>query len=325
MNYKPIIIVLGEPYSVFTEIFFKAYKKIRANKILKSPIILIGSVNLLLKHMKYFKFNFEINSILSSQINLVKNNKKINIIDISLKQKKIFEKDNKYSNKYIESSFNLGIKLMLKENCLGFINGPISKSKFLKKKYEGITEYIATKTNSKNVSMLIYNKDLSTSPITTHIPIRKVPKKISKNLIIKKILLLNFFYKKRLKFKPKIAILGLNPHCETNDNFSEEKEIILPSISVLKKKGVRISGPFPADTFFLKKNIKTFDLVFGMYHDQVLTPIKTLFKFDAINITVGLPFIRISPDHGPNYNMVGKGTSNSNSLEESIKFLSMLK
>ena len=129
------------------------------------------------------------------------------------------------------------------------------------------------------------------------------------------------FYKKLIKKKPKFAILGLNPHCETTDKFSEESKIISPSINVLKRKNIKIEGPFSADTFFLQKNINKYDVVIGMYHDQVLTPIKTLFNFNAINITIGLPFIRISPDHGPNSEMLGKNLSDSSSLRYALKFV----
>ena len=129
------------------------------------------------------------------------------------------------------------------------------------------------------------------------------------------------FYKLKLKKIPKIAILGLNPHCETTDKISEEKTEIIPAINYLKKKKIKISGPFPADTFFLKKNIKEFDVVVGMYHDQVLSPIKTLFKFKAINVTVGLPFVKVTPDHGPNQEMIGKNTSDPSSIIYALKFL----
>ena len=123
-------------------------------------------------------------------------------------------------------------------------------------------------------------------PITTHLPIKKVSKKINKNMIRKKIELINIFFKKYLKHKPRIAITGLNPHCETIDNFNEDEKIIKPVIKSLNKSNYRISGPFAADTIFLKKNRKKYDVIIGMYHDQVLTPIKTLFEYDAINITI---------------------------------------
>ena len=200
------------------------------------------------------------------------------------------------------------------------LNGPISKKKFLKKSFSGITEYLKYKTSSNNVAMIIYNKQLSVSPITTHIPIKFVNKKITKKTIKDKIKLINKFYNKFLKKNPKIAVLGLNPHCETIDSYSEEDKIILPSIKNLKKNGIKISGPFSADTFFISPNYKKYDLVIGMYHDQVLTPIKSIFKFNAINITAGLPFIRVSPDHGPNEKMISKNISNPTSIMKSILF-----
>jgi 4-hydroxythreonine-4-phosphate dehydrogenase len=116
-------------------------------------------------------------------------------------------------------------------------------------------------------------------------------------------------------------VTGLNPHCESIDSFNEDKNIILPTIKKLKKLKYNIQGPLAADTIFLKNNRKKFDLIIGMYHDQVLTPIKTLFEYDAINITIGLPFMRVSPDHGPNESMLGKNESDYLSLLNSIKFL----
>jgi len=103
--------------------------------------------------------------------------------------------------------------------------------------------------------------------------------------------------------------------------FNEDEEIILPAIDLAKKQGISVSGPYSADTIFLKQNRKKFDVILGMYHDQVLTPLKALFEYDAINITMGLPFLRVSPDHGPNEKMVGKNLSNPNSLSRALEFL----
>jgi 4-hydroxythreonine-4-phosphate dehydrogenase len=169
--------------------------------------------------------------------------------------------------------------------------------------------------------MLIYNKKLSVCPITTHIPIKMVSKMITKKKIFEKITLIDFFYKNHKKIKPKIAILGLNPHCESKDVFNEDQKIIKPAIKHLSKLGYEVSGPYPSDTIFLKNNRKQFNVIVGMYHDQVLAPLKTLYEYDAINITLGLPFIRISPDHGPNSKMIGKNISNPTSLINAITFL----
>ena len=318
MNYKPLLIVLGEPRSVFVEILLKAYKKLK--KKIKRPIILIGSAKLIKKQLNHFNYNYNINEIVEENVKLIKNNDCINLINVDLDVTKPFQKIFNNSNEYIENSFNTAIKLLKKKQAIGLLNGPISKKKFLKRSFSGITEYLKYKTSSNNVAMIIYNKQLSVSPITTHIPIKFVNKKITKKTIKDKIKLINNFYNKFLKKNPKIAVLGLNPHCETIDNYSEEDKIILPSINNLKKNGIKISGPFSADTFFISPNYRKYDLVIGMYHDQVLTPIKSIFKFNAINITAGLPFIRVSPDHGPNEKMISKNISNPTSIMKSILF-----
>ena len=318
MTSKPIIIVAGEPNSIFFEIYFKAIKY----KKFKSPLILIASFKLIKLQMKKMNFSKKIRLIDFHKASSYKlDNKCINLININYNQSKPFEKISFKSNDYIEKSFNLALKILKKKISDKFINGPISKKYFLKKKYLGITEYLASKSRTKDYAMLIYNEKLSVCPLTTHLPLKQVSKKITKNLIVKKVKLIDRFFKKKIKRKPKIAITGMNPHCESIDNFDEDKKIIKPAIKYLTKLKLKVFGPYAADTIFLKKNRDKFDVVVGMYHDQVLTPIKTLFEYDAINITLGLPFSRISPDHGPNQKMLGKNLSNPQSLIKALTFL----
>ena len=318
MVYKPIIVVAGEPNSIFSEIFLKAlkYKKFR------SPIILIASKKLIKLQMKKLKISKKIRTI--DLINFRKfhlDNKSINLINVNFNQNKAFDVISNKSNDYIKNSFDVALKILSKKITNKFINGPISKKFFLKKKYLGITEYLAKRTKTKNFVMLIYNKELSVSPLTTHLPIKKVSKNIKKDTIKRKIKLINNFYKDYLKIKPKIGVTGLNPHCESIDAFNEDEKIIKPAIKSLVKSNYRLFGPFASDTIFLKKNRTKYDVILGMYHDQVLSPIKTLFEYDAINITLGLPFLRISPDHGPNESMLGKNKSNPLSLIKALTFL----
>tara|TARA_B110000971_G_scaffold209332_1_gene235366 strand:+ start:6084 stop:7046 length:963 start_codon:yes stop_codon:yes gene_type:complete len=318
VNKKPILIVSGEPYSVFFEIFFKSKKKIN----LKRPIILIGSKKLLIKQMFKLKFNFGINLIPKDNIDFdLLDNKKINLIDINFKFKKTFDRITAKSNSYINKSFEIALKILQKEKCAGLINGPISKKYFLKGKILGVTEYLLKKTKVENVAMLIFSNDLSVSPITTHLALKNVHKYISKQKIYQHVKLITEFYKVKFNKKPKIAITGLNPHCESNFKDCEEDRIIIPAIKKLKTQNFSVEGPFPADTIFIRENLKKFDVIVGMYHDQVLAPMKSLLGFNAINITLGLPFIRISPDHGPNYKMLGKNLSNPQSLINALKFL----
>lgn len=317
MNYKPILIVAGEPNSIFSEILIKSLKK----KKIKSPIILIVSIKVFKLQMKKLKLDYPYQIFKNEDINGKKiDNKKLIIIDVDYNTKNAFEKISSRSNRYIEECFKIALKLIKLGYTDKFINGPISKKHFLKNKFLGITEYLARKTKSKKYAMLIFNKELSVCPITTHLPIKYVAKKISKKLIIEKVLLINNFYIKHFNFKPKIAITGINPHCESVSNFDEDKNIVEPAIKFLKRKA-DVTGPMAADTAFLRKNRKKFDLIFGMYHDQVLTPIKTLYEYNATNITIGLPFLRLSPDHGPNETMMGKNLSNPQSLIESLNFL----
>ena len=318
MVYKPIIIVAGEPNSIFSEIFFKSLKL----KKFKSPIILIASQKIIKLQMRKLNIKIKIRLIDFSDLKKIQlDNKKINLINVSFNQKKPFDIITSKSNNYIRESFDIALEILNTKITNKFINGPISKKHFLKKKYLGITEYLAYKTKSKNFAMLIYNKDLSICPITTHLPIKKVSKYISKDIIKKKIQLLDLFFKRYLKKNPRIAVTGLNPHCESIDVFNEDEKIIKPSIKSLIQSNYKIFGPFAADTIFLKKNRSKYNIIVGMYHDQVLTPMKTLFEYNAINITLGLPFLRISPDHGPNEKMTGKNKSDPTSLIKAITFL----
>ena len=319
MKNRPIIIVGGEPYGIFFEIFFKSKKKIN----LRRPVILIASKKLILLQMKKLGYNFKINTIDKSKINFnLLDKDKINLINVDFRFNKIFDKISSKSNSYINQSFEIALKILKEKKCAGLINGPVSKKDFLKGKYLGITEFLANKTNSEDsFAMLIYNKKISVSPITTHLPLKVVHKFISKNKIINNVKIIVKFYKKYFMKIPKIAVTGLNPHCESNFKSSEEKTSIKPAIKLLLRNGYDVKGPFAADTLFMKEHLKKYDLIIGMYHDQVLTPIKTLFGFQAINITLGLPFIRVSPDHGPNEAMQGKNLSDPKSLIEALKFL----
>ena len=311
MKSKPIIIIPGDPKSIFFEIFFKSIKL----RKYQSPLVLIFNHKDFNKQMKRFKIKKRLRIIEIDNIKNIKlDNTKINLINIDSQIK------NEISRDYINKSFKVAFKLIKSNFTYKIINGPINKKKFFNKKFLGVTEYLANNFKKK-VGMLIYNKELSVCPLTTHLPVKQVAKKITKKLILEKVHIIDIFYRKFLGYKPNIGVTGLNPHCESILKINEDDKIIAPTIKHLKKKKFKISGPFSADTIFLKNNRKKFDVILGMYHDQVLTPVKTLFEYDAINITMGLPFLRVSPDHGPNEKMVGKNKSNPLSLIKALSFL----
>ena len=315
---KKILIVTGDPNSINSEIIFKVWKKMRDP--LKKKVFFISNYDLIRKQFKLLKF--KVNPKKVSHIGVSDN--KFKILNINLKFKNPFNVDKKNASKYVLDSFSKAHKIALSNKIAGIINCPINKELLNKKNY-GITELLASKCKVKNNSevMLIKNKKLSVSPITTHIDIKDVSKNISKKLIINKIMTINKWFIEKKKRKAKIGILGLNPHNSELRKNSEEKNIIIPAIKKLQKLGVSIKGPFVADTIFIR-DFKNFDVIVGMYHDQVLAPFKSIYKFNAINVTLGLKYNRVSPDHGVASNLIKKGKASEKSLAECINFLKNL-
>ena len=316
---RPIIIILGEPNSISSEIFLKSLNYIKKTKL---NFIIIGNYSLLEKQANYLDFKINVKFKLS-EINSLEN-VKFNFINVDYKQSKPFNLKTNNSDTFVKKCFEHAVILLKKKLAIGLINLPINKSKFTRNKYKGITEYIADKTNNKNKeNMLLFNENFSVLPLTTHIPLKKVYKEISYKKIEKACKNLNNFYLKTIKRKKfKIGILGLNPHNGENGYIgNEEKKIIIPAINKLKKN-YPIIGPLSPDTSFLQREKLKIDVLIGHYHDQILTTFKTKFDFNAINITIGLPFIRISPDHGIGTGIVGKGIANPKSFKKAVKFFS---
>jgi len=321
---KPVIIIAGEPNSISSEIIFKSWKN--RKKFNNKPILVIGSFKLLNSQNKKLNFNINLKKVDRKLINKNIYKNSLLVYDVDYNQKKPFEKITIKSNEYIFRCFEIALNLIKNKKIIGFINCPIAKETLFKKKDQGVTEYLAKKANIKNQEvMLIYNKNLSVSPITTHIQIKKVAKKITKRKILNKILTINNFYKKVLKKKPFIGVLGLNPHSFSSSKKSEEKVTIIPAIKEAKKRKISVFGPISPDSAFVSYKDSKINVLVGMYHDQVLSPFKSLFKYNAINITLGLPYIRISPDHGVGQNIMGKKIANPQSLIESIKFFNQIK
>jgi len=318
---KKIIIVGGDPNSINSELIYKSWKKL--DKSLRNRIYIISSYSLLKAQFKKLKYKIKLKKIKDIHKKNLEN--ELKIIDVNLRFKNPFKIPYKSSSNFILNSLNFGHKLALKKEISGFINCAIDKKLLVKSKI-GVTEYLASKCKIKNNSevMLIKNDKLAVCPITTHINIREISEKIKKGLIITKVKTIDNWYKKKLKKNPKIAILGLNPHNAEMRKDSEEKKIIIPAIKKLRRLGLNIKGPLVSDTIFIN-DYKKFDVIIGMFHDQVLTPFKALFKFNAINITLGLKYLRISPDHGTALDLIGKNKADPTSLLKCISYVNKYK
>ena len=312
---KLFAVIAGEPNSINSEIIVKAWLKIKNKK----NFFIIGNYQILKNQIN--KINQKIKITKISSIKKISPENSLNILNIPLKFKSTYKADFFVTRKYILQSLNLAHNLSFSKKIKGFVNLPINKAIF-KNKYLGVTEYLASKNNVKNKEvMMIYNKQLSVVPLTTHLELKDVTKKIKSSLIKNKIFCLNNFYKKLFKKKPTIVVLGLNPHNSENRKDSIENKIIKPSILDLKKLNINIRGPFAADTIFNNQKKLKFNVIVGMYHDQVLTPFKALYGFDAINITLGLSYLRVSPDHGTAQDIVGQNKADPKSLLSAINFL----
>lgn len=186
--------------------------------------------------------------------------------------------------------------------------------------YTGHTPFFKEKFGANDVLMLLYDQELRVALVTEHIPVSKVASVITKELIMSKVNLLKESLIKDFGIdKPKIAVLGLNPHAGDDGQIgTEEQTIIKPTIELLQQQGTLVFGPFSADAFFARASYQHFDAVLAMYHDQGLVPFKTLAQGGGVNYTAGLPVIRTSPDHGTAFDIAGKNLADESSFREAI-------
>jgi len=200
---------------------------------------------------------------------------------------------------------------------------PISKELMHKAGYrfDGHTELLAKLTNTKDYVMMLASERLRVSLATIHCALKEVPQKLNKGLILKTIRLTYRALEEDFAIKrPHVAVAGLNPHAGEAGLFGlEDKEIIRPAVEEAKNDGLLVDGPFPADTIFYHASNGKFDAVVAMYHDQGLIPVKLLSFSDSVNITLGLPIVRTSVDHGTAYDIAGKGVADPSSLIAAIR------
>ena len=319
---KVILITAGDPASISTEITLKAIETKKINENIKA--VVITDPDLVKEYQYKFKNNIDIHK-LEDKINFsdYKDNC-LNIIPIKLSNKVKFGKPSVNHFPFIKSSIVTSVNICMNSVASGVVTNPINK--YMMKKcgfnFEGHTEYLATLSKiKKNPVMMFVTNELKTLPLTIHVPLAMVPKLITKELIRNKI---KVAVKDLIKFfdikNPKIAVTGLNPHAGENGNLGyEEINIIKPALDELNKEiNISLVGPVPADTAFCSSKRSQYDLIVCMYHDQALIPIKTLDFFNGVNVTLGLDFIRTSPDHGTAFDIAGKNLANPESLVSAI-------
>ena len=313
-------LTMGEPGGIASEITLKVWKKYRKSI---NPFVYIGNLNLLLKTNLLLKYNVPIKLInnINDSLNIFKNY--LPVYEIKLKEKVRFGKTSQKNSSQVLLSIKKCVNFALKRKISCFVTNPIEKNiiRQKKKNFDGHTHYIANMVSTKIPVMMLSSPEINVVPITQHISLKKAIKEITQKRIIETTIITNQYLKKYFGIKePKIALAALNPHASENGAFgNEEKKIIKPSIKKIRLKVVNAKGPYPVDTIFNENIRKQFDVIICMYHDQATMPIKILDFKNGVNLTLGMPIIRTSPDHGTALDIAGKGKASEKSLYAAIK------
>ncbi len=311
---KPTIgISIGDVNGIGPEIILKALKEINLEE--STPLI-ISPKRILDFYAKELKLSLHINKCeFLDQIDP----KFINLLDVPSDDFQITPGfQSKEGGLVAMQSIELGIELASIGITHALVTSPISKEAVNLAGYKipGHTEFLAEKTNTDEVLMMLVNEGLRVALVSAHIPIANVSQSITEDLILRKLNILNQSLKDDFCIEsPKVAVFGLNPHAGDGGVIgSEEIDLITPTLKKASDLGINVQGPFPADGFFGQRLDKEFDAVLAMYHDQGLVPFKLLSFGKGVNFTAGLPIIRTSPDHGTAFNIAGKGIANTSSF-----------
>ncbi|HHW56136.1 MAG TPA: 4-hydroxythreonine-4-phosphate dehydrogenase PdxA [Clostridia bacterium] len=318
---KPLIgITMGDAAGVGPEIIMKALSDTQIYEISK-PVV-IGDVKMLQRAESFLKTGLLIKAIQNVEeaefkfgvVNCID----LNLLPIDLPYGRLSEKAGDAAFKYLKKAIELA-----KDKKIDAIStAPLNKEALHKAgyMYPGQTEILAKLTNTTDFAMMLSAPRLKVIHVTTHVGLVDAVKMINPERVYTVIKLAYNTLKKAGYSNPRIAVCGINPHAGENGLFGygEEEEKIVPAIQKAQTENIKVTGPLPADTVFFRAIRGEFDIVVAMYHDQGHIPIKVLGFETGVNITVGLPFIRTSVDHGTAFDIAGKGIADEKSMKEAI-------
>ncbi len=316
-----IAITMGDFNGIGPEIIIKCFNNPTIRNICN--LFVIGSINV----FEYYaiKLKEECTLIEIDTIPESTETDKIFIFNLRKFQTPIIQPSltTKEAGEYAGEAIETAVKLFKQNLIDGIITAPVSKEALNKSKYHfpGQTEMLSNLFNNKDGLMMLVCKNLRVGLVTTHLPLSNVSKNLSKEKIVNKISVLHSSLKKDFLIRnPRIAVLGFNPHAGENGTLgTEENNIMTPAIKCIRRKGIFVDGPFPADGFWGTHLYKKYDAVLAMYHDQGLIPFKMLGFDVGVNFTAGLPIVRTSPDHGTAFDIAGKGIASAKSMIEAIR------
>ncbi len=315
-----VAITCGDPAGIGLETIMKVFA---------DPRMIEHVTPVIYAHPEIVKQHKKINNIEEFQYNSINSAaealpKKVNLINIWKDFKGTIElgKPSKEAGEFAFKSLEAAVNDIASNKVDALVTAPINKDTIQSKDFNfpGHTEYLAKIAGTDKVLMFLVSDTLKVGIVTGHVPLKDVASQITKERIHEKLALMQESLTKDFSInRPRIAVLGLNPHAGDNGLLgTEEKEIILPAVREAFEKGQLVFGPFGADGFFGSGLYKQYDAVLAMYHDQGLAPFKTIAFDHGVNFTAGLPIVRTSPDHGTAYDLAGKGIADENSLRAAI-------
>jgi len=322
-NPKPIVITSGEPAGIGPDLCIQLAQKPRAY-----PIVVIGNTELMQQRAAQLNLDLKICNYLDDQTPSTQAGT-LSVLDLPLSAPVKAQQLNKENSPYVIQCLSLAAKGCLENKFSALVTGPVQKSVINDAgiKFSGHTEFFADQCKTSKVVMMLATKKLKVALVTTHLPLSQVSAAITQKNIKQTLHIVNTSLKKQFGIQqPRIAVCGLNPHAGENGHLgSEEIDIIIPVIKQLKKEGMSLNGPLPADTAFTPKYLDSSDVIVAMYHDQGLPVLKYQGFGSAANITLGLPFIRTSVDHGTALDLAGTGKADLGSMNTAIYYATLLK
>ncbi len=309
----------GDINGIGYEIIFKALNDSRMLDMC-TPVI-YGSSKVAAYHRKTLNIsNFSLNNIKVADDAHAKRVNIINCVDDNVRVE--LGKETKMGGEAAYAALSAAVEDLKNNKIDVLVTAPIHKKNIQSEsfKFPGHTEYLQKEFNSRDSLMFLVSDVLKVGVVTGHIPLSEVSKAITKEKILTKLKIMNKSLKEDFTIrKPKIAVLGLNPHSGDNGLIGkEEQEVIIPALEEAKQKDIVALGPYAADGFFGSNNLSKFDAVLAMYHDQGLTPFKTIAFSSGVNFTAGLPIIRTSPDHGTAFEIAGQGVADEESFRQAV-------
>lgn len=314
-------ITMGDPSGIGPEIILKSYER---PVVRNNCLLVIGDFNIMRSVYEILNINsFSLNKI--SHLNeFLSDRDVLNILDLGLINMDDFQpgKVQAASGNAAFESLKKSIELARNKDIIAIVTAPLNKEALhlAGHKFPGHTEILANLTGTRDYAMLLYHKKLCVIHVSTHISLIKAITSLKKKRIEQVTLLAYEVMKRMYKREPRIAVAGINPHAGENGLFGDEElREIIPAIRDIKARGINAEGPCPPDTVFLQAVQGKYDVVVAMYHDQGHIPLKLLGFKTGVNVTVGLPFVRTSVDHGTAFEIAWKGKADETSMVEAIK------